>query len=409
MGSGVSSGMKVTMVVPFLSRAGGGLFDSVRRLAQEVYALPNTQVGAVGSHDEFTPSDLASWAPVDTVALRPFGPHIFGWTPGLGRTLANQDPDVVHQHGLWTLNSLPVLHCLGMPRRYRDSARHPRALVISTHGMADRWALHHSKAKKAVAWYAYQRRQLQSSACIIVASASEGQTLRHEGITCPIVVIPNGVDLPTGVGGQAPWHSILPSERRILLFLGRIHRKKGLLDLLRAWASAMACNRVLADTWSLVLTGWDDGGHEAELRSVARELGLAEPHVHLTGPLFGRDRDSALEHADALVLPSRSEGMPMSVLEGLAHELPVLISDACNLPEVVTRGAGLLANPTASSLKSALEALAAMTPSERQTMGARGRDLARTMFSWRAIAQSTHKVYSWVYQPNQPKPDLPWV
>ncbi len=408
MGSSVSPPMKVAMVVPCLSRAGGGLFDSVRRLAQEVHALPNNDVCAVGCDDEFTLEDLPTWAPVDADSLKRFGPEVLGFAPSLRRALARRAPNVLHQHGLWTLNSLEVLRFVRAAPR---TAPQP-SLVISTHGMADRWAVNQSKTKKAIAWYTYQRRQLQCAQCIIVASPAEGQTLRDEGILQPIAVIPNGVDVPAAASVRAPWHDQLSADRRVLLFLGRIHRKKGLLPLLRAWARAITRNRALFDNWSLVVTGWDDGGHEPELRAVARELGLTQTQFCITGPLFGPDRDSALAHAHALVLPSLSEGMPMSVLEGMAHGLPVLISDACNLPQVLAHSAGLRANPTQSSLELALDTLAAMTDSERQRMGASGKHLATTSFSWQAIAWSTQQVYNWVCQGEQgpnPKPDLPWI
>lgn len=399
--------MKVVMVVPSLSRTGGGLFDSVRRLAQELSRESHVDVRAIGPSDEFTSLDAPAWEPIATRALDPWGPTLLGFTPRLGSELERQAPEIVHQHGLWTVNSLEVLRFVAL--RKRRMKPRPTRLVISTHGMADPWALNQSKARKSLAWHVYQRPELQNAACIVVGSATEGQSLRRKGIARPIVVIPNGVDVPRKVPGSAPWADTLGSKRRVLLFLGRFHPKKGLLPLLLAWANALASHRVLADEWSLVLTGWDDGGHQAALVALARELGLSTPHLHFTGPLFGRDRDLALRHASALTLPSLSEGIPMSVLEGMAFGLPLLISDACNLPQVFARGAGLRADPTAASLGTALRTLATLTPEQRAQMGAAGRLLATTDFSWSAVAQATHRVYTWVAQPTQPKPDLEWV
>jgi glycosyltransferase involved in cell wall biosynthesis len=407
MGSSISPAMNVTMVVPFLSRAGGGLFDSVRRLAQEVNNLGNARVQVVGGGDQFTAIDQAAWAPIPTSALDLFGPKLFGWTPKLNHALLQQEPNVVHQHGLWSLNALEVLRFMGNTRA--ASRGRPAVLVVSTHGMADRWALNHAKAKKSLAWRAYQRRHLQSAACIIVTSPSEGETLRYQGVSTPIVVIPNGVDSPTPRTGNAPWTSALPRDRKVLLFLGRLHRKKGLRELLRAWANAITTDARLSTGWSLVCTGWDDDGHELEVRTLAMELGLREPHFCLTGPVYGSDRDLALTHASALVLPSWSEGMPMSVLEGMAFGLPVLISEACHLPEVLAHNAGVLANPTPNSLRMALETLSCWTDAEREAVGSAGQDLARTLFAWPTAARSTQQVYDWSHQPDSDRPNLRWL
>lgn len=400
------SPLNVSMVVPSLSRAGGGLFDGVRRLAQELAELPSTVVRAIGAADAFTPADQASWRPVETLALDRCGPPIIGWTPGLARALTQQRPDVIHHHGLWTLNSVAVAR--SRVERTRRSPSTRRALVVSTHGMADAWALGQSKQKKALAWRVYQARELQHASCIVVASTDEGVTLRERGITAPIAVIPNGVDQGVRVEGPAPWHGRIPGDRPVLLFLGRLHRKKGLPELLSCWANAQKHDAFLRP-WSLVVAGWDDGKHEAQLRSLASQLGMREPEFCLLGPVYGLDKVRALTHAQALALPSHSEGMPLAVLEALAHAVPVLISDACHLPQALASGAGWLANPTAASLEHALKCLAASTLYERRAMGACGQRLARTTFAWSAVAQSTKQVYDWVTQPTLPRPTLTWV
>jgi glycosyltransferase involved in cell wall biosynthesis len=404
----MNGAINVTMVVPFLSRAGGGLFDATRRLAQELAALPHTRVRAVGPGDTWTSTDQPLWAPIETCALNRVGPKGWGFTPALRSTLTRQTPDVIHHHGLWTLSSLTVSRLV---RGLHSSAANSRrtALIVSTHGMADRWALAQSKTKKTLAWHAYQRSHLQHAACILVASESEGRALRDKGLLGPIVVIPNGVDTPVTVSGDAPWRAKITPERNVLLFLGRLHHKKGVLELLRAWANTIASNEVLRTQWSLVVTGWDDGGLEAEVRSLARQLALGPANFWCSGPLYGKDRDLALHHSSALILPSYSEGMPMAVLEGMAFGLPVLISKACNLPQVYEHDAGLCADPTPQSLVAALNALSYLTLSQRRAMGARGRELANTVFSWRAVAQSTLQVYGWVLEPGSLKPQLTWL
>lgn len=398
--------INVSMVVPSLSRTGGGLFDGVRRLAQEVAKLPGATVRAVGAKDAFTDTDQSSWHPVPTLALERLGPALLGWTPGLGRALAQQPPDIIHHHGLWTLNSVAVVH--NLLQRRRASSSRDIGLVVSTHGMTDAGALVQSRQKKALAWSVYQARELQHASAILVASTDEGLTLRERGITTPIGVIPNGVDSPVPVAGPAPWHGRIAMGRPVLLFLGRLHPKKGLAELLPRWANALKNDAALR-SWSLVVAGWDVRDHESELLKLAAQLGLREPEFCLLGPVYGAQKERALSHASALILPSHSEGMPLSVLEGMAHALPVLISDACHLPQVLASGAGWLANPKPASLDYALKCLGASTVEERKRMGAIGRHLARTMFAWSTVAQSTHQVYNWILEPTGQKPALTWV
>src|SRR5690606_8779984 len=92
--------MNVSFVLPSLSRNAGGLFDSGRRLGQELERLPDTHVSVVGLRDEFTAADAPLWAPLAVAPCTRRGPRILGWSPGYARALTQQKPDLVHQHGI---------------------------------------------------------------------------------------------------------------------------------------------------------------------------------------------------------------------------------------------------------------------------------------------------------------------
>ncbi len=379
--------MNVSFVLASLSRNAGGLFDSGRRLAQEVHRLPETQVSVVGLRDEHTDADARLWAPLATTACEPLGPKLLGWAPDYGKALRRQHPDLVHQHGIWTLGSFETT-------RFCQSAHVP--LVISMHGMIDPWGLQHSKWKKRAAWLGYQNANLQKAGCILVTSKNEAGYVRDCKITTPIAVLPNGVDRAPSVTSSPAWQGVLGSERRVLLFLGRIHPKKGVFELVRAWARFVASYPDRARNWTLVVTGWDDGGHEAKLRALATELDLRLPFFHMTGPLFGADRDVALSHASGFVLPSHSEGMPLAALEALAAGVPTLLTDACNLPQVTAEGAGLRIGATVEDISDGMVRLAALTREQHSEMSAKARALAETVFSWPSIARDTARIYAWL-------------
>jgi poly(glycerol-phosphate) alpha-glucosyltransferase len=187
-------------------------------------------------------------------------------------------------------------------------------------------------------------------------------------------MIPNGVDLPPETG-EGQWSE--PGRRRFeiddqrtLLFLGRIHPKKGLSELVEGWRISQARH----NGWVLEIAGWDSGGHEPGLRDRIARWGL-ECSVKCVGSLFGECKERALRRASAFILPSLSEGLPMAVLEAWSYAKPVLITPQCNLPEGFAADAAIQIESNSESIAGALDHLIRMTDDEIAEMGRRGRRL----------------------------------
>ncbi|EGV20676.1 glycosyl transferase group 1 [Thiocapsa marina 5811] len=185
--------------------------------------------------------------------------------------------------------------------------------------------------------------------------------------------------------------------------MSRLHPKKGLTNLLLAWAQTRQAAAQQAEAWRLVIAGWDQGGHQDDLQCLADSLGIRDS-VQFVGPLFDEAKALALAAADAFVLPSFSEGLPMAVLEAWAVSLPVLMTPGCNLPEGFAADAALAMAPEPESIAVALNRLFDMSAAERQAMGARGRQLVGDRFAWPRIAVQMCDVYRWVLGQG-PKPD----
>ena len=181
----------------------------------------------------------------------------------------------------------------------------------------------------------------------------------------------------------------------MLFFLSRLHPKKGLSIFLDAWARARQHGLPGAEEWQLVIAGWEQGGHQAELEDQARELAVADS-VHFVGPQFDLAKAASLQRADAYVLPSLSEGLPMAVLEAWSYARPVMMTPQCNLPEGFAAGAAIRIEPEVESVVSGLGALFAMSGLERKAMGQRGRDLVERQFTWRRVGAEMANVYRWV-------------
>lgn len=374
--------MKAAFVLSSLSRANGGISESVRRLAQSLLKEAGAQVDVLGLRDAHTDADLPLWQPLQPQAFEIQGPRALGYSNALLPALHKTQAEVSHVAGLWMYPSIA---------NARWSGQTGRPYVISPHGMLDAWALRNSAWKKTLAARLFERQHLERAACLHALCAAEAESLRAYGLANPICVLPNGIDLPTAppASRPAPWAGRFPDNRRVLLFLGRLHPKKGLSPLLQAWDQARPAG------WQLVIAGWDQGGHQRELELYVAAHNLGDS-VHFPGPLHGEAKAAAYQSAHAFILPSFSEGLPMTVLEAWAHGLPVLMTPACNLPEGFTAGSALEIGTDPGMLASALTDFLKRGPEEHAAMGRRGIQLASQQFNWGRIAREMAAVYRWI-------------
>lgn len=357
----------------------------------------------------------------------------FGYSRELRRKVfSNTRKDsIVHNHGLWMYPGV-------VARKAAAAAGAP--LVISAHGMLDAWALRNSALKKRVAGWLFENRNLRQAACLHALCEAEAKSYRDYGLRNPICIIPNGIDLPAGVPGAGcrvsgsgkhkkaesrnqPWAGCVEPGRKVLLHLGRIHPKKGLINLIRAWAEVQEKQK---SEWVLAIAGWDQGGHEDELKRLATELGIqwadageesrkqktesknefqlsAFKNVLQTpcsmlflGPQFNEAKTACYDNCDAFILPSFSEGLPMVILEAWAYGKPVLMTPQCNLPEGFAAGAAIRIEPNAESMAQGLHTLFQSSSSDLQSTGSRGRALVAARFNWARCAREMVEVYRWL-------------
>lgn len=386
--------MKTASTITSLSRRSGGLFDGVRYLHQAQLRQPGVEITVLGVIDSFTAEDLPKWAPLPALAFPVVGPLQLAYSPALRRKLLDIDVDLVHAHGIWEYPSAAVS---AWHRKYR------RPYLISPHGMLDPWAVNNSGWKKRWAWRLYEKNHLENAFCIRALCQAEADAIRTFGLRKPICIIPNGIELPSmpeRKAGAASSFEPFARGRKVLLYLGRIHPKKGLAPLLRAWKAALDSSA--ASGWILALAGWDQSGHETELRAIVTDNGLQDA-VTFLGPRFGEDKAAHYRDCDAFVLPSLSEGLPMVVLEAWAYGKPVLMTSECNLPEGFAAQAALRIQPRSESIVTGLQQLFALNDADRQAMGARGSELVKSRFTWPKIAADMTAVYEWMLGGRKPE------
>ena len=353
-------------------------------------------------------TDLVSLTPrEESASASPLhGPHLhlahaididpffgFSWELRPLMERLSSESSVIHSHGLWFF-----LHYMA----YRVAREKDIPHIIAVHGMAQPYIQSRSRWKKAPIDWWFQDRALQRAHAIQALVPTEVEDIRRLGLTNPIAVVPNGVTLSDA---PIPPRELLEERfptlknKRILLFLARLHPKKGLEHFLPAWKSA----QIGAQDWHFLIAGPDEGGHRAELETQVAALGL-EKEVTFAGLLTGDSKRAALHHAHAFVLPSHSEGFSMSLLEALGARVPILITPGCNFPEATRAGAAIETPASQAGSLDALEQLAALSDAELRAMGERGRALVERDYQWDVIASKLKDVYAWCAG-NGPKPD----
>jgi poly(glycerol-phosphate) alpha-glucosyltransferase len=400
--------MKIGLVSDSLSSTAGGIFEIERSLALHLRDL-GVGVTAWGAIDHRWADERDQWQDVECRVRNRLGPRIFGYVPGLLENLVNSDCDLLHLQHLWMYPSVAV---------HQWHRRTGKPFLVSANGMLEPWTLSRSRLNKRIAALLYEDRMLRRATCLQANTEKELADFRSYGLKNPVCLIPNGVDLPveTGHGPRGKNHG--GARKRILLFLGRLHPKKGLVNTLRAWKEVTGHGApVLSqEEWQFVIAGWDQGGHGEELKKLCTELGLSyadtpacdfltkneEPgtkhneRVAFVGPVFGEAKDVILQQADAFVLPSFSEGLPMAVLEAWAYRLPVLKTDHCNLPEGFAANAAIRVGTDTESIAEGMRELTTLDDSERLAMGEAGRALVEKQFTWESVATQMKEVYAWM-------------
>ena len=297
----------------------------------------------------------------------------------LARALHELAPkaDVIHDHGLWLMPNVDA---------GRAALLAGKPFIVAPRGMLAPAALAFSRLKKRIVWVLLQGKVVRRAACIHATSEQEHDEIRAFGLNNPVAIIPNGIDLPEpkarSMSGTA--------AGRIVLSLGRIHPKKGLDRLVRAWATLEAVH----PDWRLRIVGPDERGHAGELIALAAELKARRVSVEKS--VAGDAKVAAYQQADVFVLPTLNENFAITVAEALAAGTPVIATKGAPWRDLAREGCGWWIGDGVEPLVAALATAMAMRPEALQAMGAKGRTWMARDFSWDRVAHDMFNVYRWL-------------
>ena len=385
--------LRILHVISSENPKGGGPIEGLTQLARV-----NGQQGhriEIASLDD----PAAEWVqrcPLPCHALGPGRLSKYSYSPALVPWLRahHRDYDAVIVNGIWQYHAFAAWRALhGTDTPY----------FVYTHGMLDPWFKRRYPLKHARKWLFWpwgDYRVLRDAAAVLFTSEDERQLARQSFwlYRCKEVVVNYGTRGPVGdaAAEREAFLAQFPqlAATRNLLFLGRLHEKKGVDLLLRALAALRQRQPALTEGVRLVMAGPANDDYGQRMQALATQLGLDDVTVW-TGMVSGAVKWGAFRCADAFALPSHQENFGISVAESLACGVPVLISNQVNIwREIQQSGAGMVESDTSAGTERLLQRWLEAPAADWQAMRARARPCFEARFSIERAAESLMEVLS---------------
>ena len=258
--------------------------------------------------------------------------------------------------------------------------------IVTPRGMLEPWSLSQKKWKKRLAWWLYQRNDVQKSVCVFTTAKMEADHVSNLGITTCKAVIPNGIET---VG--YPCKLSIEGVKKQVLFLSRVHVKKGIELLFEAW------KRILPDyvDWQLLVIGNGEAEYIHSLENRVACLGLKDS-IKILPPVFGNDKIQLYQESALFCLPSYSENFGMAIAESMSCGTPVITTTNCPWNILNDTNTGWCIDLSVDNLEHAIRDALAMNPTELYDMGQKASKLIYDNFDYRSVTRKTLRLYEWL-------------
>ena len=267
--------------------------------------------------------------------------------------------------------------------------------IVTPRGMLEPWSLSQKKWKKRLAWWLYQRNDVQKSVCVFSTAKMEAEHVSALGITTCKAVIPNGIET---VG--YPCKSSIEGVKKQVLFLSRVHVKKGIELLFEAW------KHILPDyvDWQLLVIGNGEAEYIHSLENRVENLGLKDC-IKILPPVFGEAKIKVYQESALFCLPSFSENFGMVIAEAMSCGTPVITTTNCPWEILNETKIGWCIDLSVDNLENALREAMGMDANALYDMGQRASKLIYDNFDYRSVTRKTLRLYEWLLNSGE-KPEF---
>jgi glycosyltransferase involved in cell wall biosynthesis len=379
--------MNILHVIASLAPESGGPAKACFEMARAV-ARRGHRVAIFATDHGAAAGEAGGRSARDGVEIRFFPrqfPKFFATSWPLARALLLEvgGADVVHLHSLYRFHDWAAA---------RACRRHGVPYILRPHGTLDPYQFRQHRLRKHVMEALFQNSVTRRAAAIHYTAEDEMRISTPYALGAPGAVVPLGLDLEEyrDLPAKGSFRAAHPEvgARPIILFLGRLHRKKGLDVLARAFAQS-----VRRDTDAHLVIAGPDAGMAAAVRRILEENGVAE-RATFTGMVQGEEKLALLADADLFVLPSWSENFGLAIAEALAVGVPVLISEHVNIwREIEAAGCGRVVPVDAARVAAGMAEML-REPAKLRAMGELGKRLIAERFVWPRVGAALEQLYA---------------
>ncbi len=365
--------MKIVILSSNLSNEAGGYAESSFLLRERLDKIKNNDVYLFG----FWKSKFFKLNYILSDRINIFNPGLinkFPFSLKYFKKLFEIKPQIIDLQGIWSSTSILSLI-------YHKLSKTP--YIVTPRGMLEKWALQQSYFKKKIFYFFVEKYHLKNAIYLRATSDLEASTFIKLGFEKnKILNIPNSIKIP-----------ILKKKikkkikKKKLLFLSRLHPKKGLVELLHSWK---IIQNKFSD-WELVICGYDENNYKKKILKIIKELNLKR--VILKDFVTGKKKEEIFYSSNLFILLSHSENFGLSIAEALSYKIPVITTTNTPWKKLNKYKCGWCIKLNANVIVKTLEKAMSMSNKERMLMGKIGREWMIKDFSHNSIGIRMHSVY----------------
>lgn len=360
--------MKIVHYIPSIDRTAGGTSTYMQVLAKGLGEIAEVHIITHASENPLVMENCT------VHYVHNYQPLSYSWNTSIAFLLDEIGPDIVHVNCCW-MPACAAVQRIAQKRGYK--------VVLTPHGMLEPWIIkRHYWTRKVPALWLYQKAAVQRADCVQATAESERDNLLKLGYNSNIKVVRLGIDAD-GIEMKRSW-----KKKRQILFLSRVHVKKGINFLVEA-ADVL---RNELQGYKILVAGEGEADYVEAMKRMICDRGLQDI-VQLIGGVYGDEKWRLFQTSDFFVLPTHSENFGLAIAESLASGTPVITTVGTPWSDLNSAEAGAWIEIGTEPLVETLRRFLGLSEDELEAMGRNGRKLIETKYSAHVMAEQMMEVY----------------